>query len=383
MSSNKPRNPNIDFGFHAVIPRIVRTSYKHLTHAQKWLYTCLKDLCGDSGTCYRSLRALSEETDMSTGLLSESIPVLHKAGLIHAVLKKRSSGGKPVWHITIVDIWQANAKAHPTKRSQNEQSQEECSQNEQTTTDTDTDVHKMNENVQNVNKDRGECSQNEQECSQNETEAITIGNNNSKVITMKDSVVLSDDEHNEAHHMFEHLHQEEKTPSGSCSQNEEAEKPAEEKEKRKRGSRKPKPPKPPKETESEELRGRIEKMFDCLDELAQETSGDPEFGYDRKPQTVRDAIKDLLNGRQVTPAKMRMVYMEMWNSPAGKDGFEWKNNMSVKAVCNHYDEKLLAALAKQKSAASSQSKKDEQSASPSRYTRLAPPPALKPIGGAR
>src|SRR6266567_2768539 len=102
------QEPKIDFGFHAVIPRIVRTGYKHLSHAQKWLYTCLKDLCGDKGTCYRSLRALAIETDMSTGLLSESIPVLHDAGLIHAEMKKRATGGKAVWHISIVDIWKAN-----------------------------------------------------------------------------------------------------------------------------------------------------------------------------------------------------------------------------------------------------------------------------------
>ncbi len=94
--TNTPQNPSVDFGFHAVIPRVIRTAYKHLTPVQKWLYVCLKDLCGDHGTCYRSLRALSEETDLSTGMLSESIADLHKAGLIHAEKKKRSTGGKEV-----------------------------------------------------------------------------------------------------------------------------------------------------------------------------------------------------------------------------------------------------------------------------------------------
>lgn len=184
MSSKK--NPDVDWGFHIRTPRIVRTGYKHLTHAQKWLYVCLKDLCGDTGTCYRSLRALSEETDMSTGLLSESIPVLHNAGLIHATMKKRSTGGKAVWHISIVDIWQANAQAHPTKRSQNEPThEEECSECEQTITDTDINVQNVNENVQNVNKNTEERSFSERECSFYETEVITRSNNITKAITEK------------------------------------------------------------------------------------------------------------------------------------------------------------------------------------------------------
>lgn len=151
MSKQKQNNPEIDFGFYAAVPRLLRTGYRQLTPAQKWLYTCLKDLCGDKGTCYRTLRVLATETGLSYGLLSESIPLLHSVGLIHAEKKKRSTGGKEVWHITIVDIWQENGKAHPTKRSQNEQNQQVSS----------------NANVQNMNETPPECSQNERECSQN------------------------------------------------------------------------------------------------------------------------------------------------------------------------------------------------------------------------
>jgi len=51
MSNQKQRDPDTDFGFHAKIPRVVRTGYKNLIPLQKWLYTCLKDLCGDHGKC--------------------------------------------------------------------------------------------------------------------------------------------------------------------------------------------------------------------------------------------------------------------------------------------------------------------------------------------
>jgi hypothetical protein len=152
--------PTIEWGFHAVTPRIIRTGYKDLTPMQKWLYVCLKDLCGETGTCYRALRVLAEETGISTGMLSESIPILHKAGLIHAEKKKRSAGGKEVWHITIVDIWQANAKAHPSKRSHSEQTTE--------------NVHTVNEDVHRMNDNTGVCSCGERECSLCETEEVSL-----------------------------------------------------------------------------------------------------------------------------------------------------------------------------------------------------------------
>lgn len=162
----KQSEPTQDFGFYAAVPRLVRTHYTSLTAVQKWLYVCLKDLCGDHGTCYRALRTLSEETGISTGMLSESIRALHEAKLVHAEKKKRSTGGKEVWHITIVDIWSANGKLHPAKRSQSEQNKvSEPSQNE--------NVHPVKDNVQTVNKRRGKRSPAEPECSHSETEERT------------------------------------------------------------------------------------------------------------------------------------------------------------------------------------------------------------------
>src|SRR6266702_7797187 len=125
-------NPKVEWGFYATTPRIVRTQYKNITLVEKWLYVCLKDLCGDTGTCYRTLRVLASETDLALGTLSTGIRHLHDAGLIHAEKKRRSNNptAKEVWHITIVDIWQANVEYC----SKNERSQE--------------DVQTMNNNVQ-------------------------------------------------------------------------------------------------------------------------------------------------------------------------------------------------------------------------------------------
>lgn len=146
--SKKYQEPKRDFGFYATVPRIVRTQYKDLSHAEKWFYVCLKDLCGDKGTCFRTLRSLSEETDISIASLSKMIPNLHKYGLIHAEKKRRSESGKEVWHITIADIWAENAKV--------------CSQNKQSTEGV---VQNTNNVVQNSNENQGDCSQNEQDCS--------------------------------------------------------------------------------------------------------------------------------------------------------------------------------------------------------------------------
>src|SRR5260221_3245373 len=166
MSNQKQRDPDTDFGFHAKIPRVVRTGYKNLIPLQKWLYTCLKDLCGDHGTCYRTIKVLAEETGLSTGLISESIPLLHQVGLIHAEKKKRSANStKAVWHITIVDIWEANALMHPTKRSRGEHSSAPSE-----------NIHRVNENVHHVNEPSneppGENSRGEPESSQSETEGL-------------------------------------------------------------------------------------------------------------------------------------------------------------------------------------------------------------------
>src|SRR6266567_5632441 len=94
------REEKEDIGFYARVPRIVRTGYTELSHAEKWLYTCLRDLCGEAGECWRSLRALAKETGISIASLSSMIPHLAQVGLIDAMKKS-------TWFIKIKNIWQA------------------------------------------------------------------------------------------------------------------------------------------------------------------------------------------------------------------------------------------------------------------------------------
>src|SRR5258708_4732490 len=164
--SQLKQNPKIEWGFFAVIPRIVRTQYKQLSHTEKWLYACLKDLCGDRGTCYRTLRVLEQETDISTGSLSTMIPKLHKAGLIHAEKKRRSTNptAKEVWHITIVDIWQANTE-YCSNIEQQCLNAEHSNENVQTLND---NVQYLNNNVHNLNDPPLKRSIPEQKRSKNE-----------------------------------------------------------------------------------------------------------------------------------------------------------------------------------------------------------------------
>lgn len=106
--NNYTRTPNmLIFGYHDTI-----------SPQEKWLYVCLKHLCGKKGTRHLSLRYISEQTGISTGALSASknkkgevnpgmIKHLHNAGLIHAEIKKPGRGN-PQYHITITEVWALN-----------------------------------------------------------------------------------------------------------------------------------------------------------------------------------------------------------------------------------------------------------------------------------
>src|ERR1700719_963810 len=163
----KARNPEVDFGFYGAIPRLVRTGYKELNPLQKWLYVCLKDLCGEGGTCFRTIPILALECGLSRGFISEAIPLLQRAGLIHATKKRRgNSMTKGIWHITIVDVWGANGKAHPTKKDTKESSLCELStagENSPSEHESSPDEHSQ----------RGEYSLSELECSSGESEALS------------------------------------------------------------------------------------------------------------------------------------------------------------------------------------------------------------------
>lgn len=137
-------------------------------------YAWLKMICGDNGTCYRSLRSLSELTGFSTGQLSKMNRRLHELGLIHAAKQKcLDKDGKetkwPVWHISIVDIWQKNAAYFAGKPPKNCSPDEHMrqttvhqmntlTQSVQDMNGSDESVHGVNDSVQEVNTSGENCS---------------------------------------------------------------------------------------------------------------------------------------------------------------------------------------------------------------------------------
>ena len=157
---------------YARMPRIIRKGYKNLTKLQKLLYIYIRDLCGEDGTCFRSLRSLQQETGFSIGYLSENIPILHNEDLIHAEMRKHQGSGWEIWHITIVDIWEKNAtflRTEKEKRSQDEQIEMES-------------VHGMNKSVHQMNSLEAKCSPDERS-----VHAMTLNKNNKELLITKNN----------------------------------------------------------------------------------------------------------------------------------------------------------------------------------------------------
>ena len=82
----------------------------------------------------------------------------------------------------------------------------------------------------------------------------------------------------------------------------------------------------------------MEAVFLCLDKLARETTGDPDFSWTRS-EKAKKAVKQLLaDGRVVTPENLSAVYRHMATmKPNPKTGFTWADKMSVTHVCDNYD----------------------------------------------
>jgi len=82
--------------------------FAKLPETAKWLYVCLKDICGETekGECFYSLRNLNGLIHMSISTLSRGIHKLVESGLILA--HKVGAKGREVFHIKIVNIWQEN-----------------------------------------------------------------------------------------------------------------------------------------------------------------------------------------------------------------------------------------------------------------------------------
>ncbi len=96
------------YGF-SIVPRLVmrHERFAKLTDSAKWLYTCLKDICGDDdGECFYSLRNLEDLIHISVSTLSRGIDKLIKAGLI--VAQKIGKKSQEIFHIKIVNVWDEN-----------------------------------------------------------------------------------------------------------------------------------------------------------------------------------------------------------------------------------------------------------------------------------
>lgn len=391
-------NPKIEWGFFAITPRIVRTKYKQLSHTEKWLYSCLKDLCGDKGTCFRSLRTLSEETDISTGSLSAMIPRLHMAGLIHAEKKSRGRGGKEVWHISIVDIWQAN--------------REYCSEIEQLSKE---DVQNLNSGISDVQKlnDTAEsCSEFERSCSNFVDRRIQSKNKDTEEqesTYTQAANALAQSTHETAngesdaptptlsghlpgdasdtgeHHVLpaipgipgDHRSTDVSVdpqiapPSDEVSNiptfstpptdevsllvlppNTSSNGRVEHKAAPASGAKPQRKPKVATGKQSTIGQARIAAIIDCMDATIQQLTGDPQFCFSRskKAQDIiwDTLIKDRKEGQGVTPTMLRATITRMYNTPKdNRSGFDWKENMSIAAICNNFDKFSIGLAAKQ------------------------------------
>ena len=144
-----------DKKYFTIIPNILWAEDLKLTAHDLILYTTIKKVAGENGTCFMSTYSLAKEAKMSTGQVSKSKQKLAGAGLIEIVTKRRNARGWPVDHITITDIWSRNIEHF-----------QKCSPGEQTP-----------QSVHPVNTSSVNCSPGERNCSPGETEEEPLKKN--------------------------------------------------------------------------------------------------------------------------------------------------------------------------------------------------------------
>jgi predicted transcriptional regulator len=83
------------------------------------LYVHFKQVAGDDGTCWQSVKTISKECGMSPFSITKSKRELAKAGLIKIQLVHRPFA-RPYHNIRIIDIWEANEKLFWVKKRLNE-----------------------------------------------------------------------------------------------------------------------------------------------------------------------------------------------------------------------------------------------------------------------
>lgn len=86
------------------VPRIIETM--HLSSRAYRLYTHIKSVTGEDGTCWENARTLAAACDLSTGYISLAKNELVAKGLI--LITKEVVATKPRDHIKVVGIWHQN-----------------------------------------------------------------------------------------------------------------------------------------------------------------------------------------------------------------------------------------------------------------------------------
>lgn len=107
--------------------------------------------------------------------------------------------------------------------------------------------------------------------------------------------------------------------------------------------RKPRKPKvvltAEQQAEASELETRIVAVFETFDLIARECYRDPDFSYDRSKVAREAIIQFLAISPRPTVEKLKTHYRDLFKRPPSKDGFVWRDNMSIAAVCRDYGRK--------------------------------------------
>ena len=107
-----------DRSYFVMIPRIVSVKTRNPYDFKLW--TVIKEIAGDNGECSLSTEKLAVLCSMSVGKVSECRQYLIECGLLEGELKRKKFGEKetkPLWHITIPDLWEENTQVSKELRT--------------------------------------------------------------------------------------------------------------------------------------------------------------------------------------------------------------------------------------------------------------------------
>lgn len=108
MSQNKINDASKDKEYFTITPQLVWALSR--TPHDLALWNVIKMVAGDDSECILSTPDLATLAMMSTGKVSDCRKYLLEAGLLSGELRKDPGYPQPVWHLTIPDLWLANAE---------------------------------------------------------------------------------------------------------------------------------------------------------------------------------------------------------------------------------------------------------------------------------